>query len=175
MADQLSSSIDKFKSEIYKTNFDIADLQRVSVFQRLHAHITQPGFEQTCAVPMGQVLVVTSTCMVGMGVRDDGFGHRTPGVDVEVTPRAIQPLRPEHDQVVHGSVTPGDASNAQVRVGVKVAGEFVALIAQITLDLEFDVLGCVAVGVLRDLPHGFTQTASELLVHHVVHMGRRQR
>jgi hypothetical protein len=37
--------------------------------------------------------------MVGMGVRDDGARYGPPGVDVEIARRAVQPFRPEDDQV----------------------------------------------------------------------------
>jgi hypothetical protein len=42
---------------------------------------------------------VTAPGVVGMGMGDDGARHRPPGVDVEVTRRAVQPFGPEDDQI----------------------------------------------------------------------------
>ena len=57
------------------------------------------------------------------------------------------------------------ARDQQVGVGVEVLAELVALVAQVALDLELDVLRAVG-------ERAVAQLAAELLGHHVVAAGR---
>ena len=76
-----------------------ADAQGLAVRQGLQLDAPQPGAQHPLARCAAQISGVAATGMVGMGVRDDGARYGPPGVDVEIARRAVQPFRPEDDQV----------------------------------------------------------------------------
>ena len=75
----------------------------------------------------GQHMAVAGTGMVGMGMGDHRAVHRAPGVDVEVTRCAVQALRAQGNQVVHGissarSTPPAAGTSARPRPRSRAAG-----------------------------------------------------
>ena len=59
----------------------------------------EPVAQEADARGRGMIVARAAARMVGMGVRDERAIDRTPGIDVEVAPRAVQPLRRQRDQV----------------------------------------------------------------------------
>ncbi len=72
----------------------------LSVVQSLQGDVAQPSPQHPRRCGRGQIVIMPTPGMVGMGMGDHRPRHRPPGVDVEIARRTVQPLGPLDHQIV---------------------------------------------------------------------------
>ncbi|KAG1188987.1 hypothetical protein G6F35_014162 [Rhizopus arrhizus] len=74
--------------------------ERHALGMRLHRHVTQAPAQDRQAAFAAVVLAHARARVIAMAMGDDRTWHRAPGIDVEVTGGAVQPLRAQDHQIV---------------------------------------------------------------------------
>ena len=78
------------------------DGERFAEPERVDRHAAaDPLAEHEFAGRRAEIAVAAGPRMIGVGMRDDRPGHPPPGIDVEITLPAIEPLGREFEQVWH--------------------------------------------------------------------------
>ena len=82
--------------------------------QRLQVDLAEPRPQDALGRRRRQVAAMAAARMVGMGMGQDGARDRPPGVDVEVSGRAVEAFGPLHHEIgraaAHAVMVAGDAA-----------------------------------------------------------------
>jgi hypothetical protein len=79
---------------------DAPVLNLLPIVQALQRDVAQPRPHHAFCATRDQIVAMSAPGVVGMGMGNDRPINRSPGVEVEVARRAIQTLRPTHDQII---------------------------------------------------------------------------